>query len=285
MNEFQVKKSSGDIVDFSTEKLELSLFRAGASPELIEHIIQKIKHDYVEGITTANIHNKAFHMLRNASYEYAAKYKMKQAILELGTSGYPFEAYISFLLQYQGLTTQVGLIMEGDCVKHEVDVYARNEEKEIIVECKHHRTYSYKSDIKVALYVHARSNDIISNLKKAAPDKKYRTWLVTNTRFSKDAIAYGKCHDMYLLAWDYPKNGNLPDRIRLSGLYPISCLCSLTKKEKQSLLDKEVVLCRQILEKPGLLNEINNRKQSKVLKECRELVGDISNEVQLKTQS
>ncbi len=133
--------------------------------------------------------------------------------------------------------------------------------------------------------MHARSNDIISNLKKAAPDKKYRTWLVTNTRFSKDAIAYGKCHDMYLLAWDYPKNGNLPDRIRLSGLYPISCLCSLTKKEKQSLLDKEVVLCRQILEKPGLLNEINNRKQSKVLKECRELVGDISNEVQLKTQS
>jgi ATP cone domain-containing protein/restriction endonuclease len=282
MNEFQVKKSSGDIVPFSIEKLELSLFRAGASPDLSQHIIKKITDDYVEGITTRNIHNKAFHMLRNASYSYAAKYKMKQAILELGPSGYPFEEYISYLLQYQGFTTEVGLIMNGNCVRHEVDVYAKNEEKEIIIECKHHRTYSYKSDIKVALYVHARSLDIINQLKEVNPDKKYRTWLVTNTRFSKDAIAYGKCQDMYLLSWDYPINGNLPDRIALSGLYPISCLCSLTKKEKQLLLDKEIVLCRQILENPDLLIDINNRKHNKVLQECKELVGDISNEIQLK---
>jgi hypothetical protein len=281
MNEFQVKKSSGDIVPFSTEKLELSLFRAGASPELIEHIIQKIKHDYVEGITTANIHNKAFRILRNASYALAAKYKMKKAILELGHSGYPFEKYISYLLEYQGFNTQVGVIMQGNCVQHEVDVYAKNEEKEIIAECKHHRTYSYKSDIKVALYVHARSSDIISLLKKSNPDKKYRTWLVTNTRFTKDAIAYGKCHDMYLLAWNYPINGNLPDRISLSGLYPISCLCSMTKKEKQLLLDKDVILCRQILENPDLLVDINNRKHHKVLQECKELVGDISHENQI----
>lgn len=280
MNEFQVKKSSGDIVSFSDEKLKLSLFRAGASPELIQHIVNKITHDYREGITTSNIHNKAFHMLRNASYALAAKYKMKKAILELGTSGYPFEAYIAYLLQYQGFTTEVGLMMDGNCVQHEVDVYAKNEEKEIIVECKHHRTYSYKSDIKIALYVHARSNDIISKLKELNPEKQYRTWLVTNTRFTKDAIAYGKCHNMYLLAWDYPINGNLPDRIRLSGLYPISCLCSLTKKEKQLLLDQEVVLCRQILESPKLLIHINQRKRHKVLKECKELVGEVSNQTQ-----
>lgn len=281
MNEFQVKKSSGDIVPFSTEKLELSLFKSGASPELIQHIIEKITNDYVEGFTTTNIHNKAFRILRNASYAVAAKYKMKQAILELGPTGYPFEEYIGYLLQYQGFTTEVGTIMQGNCVQHEVDVYAKNDEKEIIVECKHHRTYSYKSDIKVALYVHARSNDIICHLKKSNPDKKYRTWLVTNTRFSKDAITYGKCHEMYLLAWDYPINGNLPDRIALSGLYPISCLCSMTKKEKQLLLDNEVVLCRQILEKPEVLIDINTRKHNKILQECRELVGEVSNEIQI----
>lgn len=280
MNEFQVKKSSGDIVPFSTEKLELSLFRAGASPELIQHIIKKITEDYREGITTANIHNKAFHMLRNASYALAAKYKMKKAILELGVSGYPFEEYISYLLQYQGFTTNVGLIMDGNCVQHEVDVYAKNDEKEIIVECKHHRTYSYKSDIKVALYVHARSNDIISKLKETKPGKKYRTWLVTNTRFTKDAIAYGKCQDMYLMGWNYPLNGNLPDRISLSGLYPISCLCSITKKEKQQLLDNQVILCRQILENTELINQIHARKHHKILQECKELVGDLSNQIQ-----
>ena len=272
MNKLHVKKSTGELVLFSTEKLEKSLFRSGASPDLITHIIKKITDDYIEGITTSNIYKKAFHMLRNASYSLAAKYKMKRAILELGPSGYPFEEYIGHLMRYQGFKVGVGVIMSGKCVNHEVDVYARNEEKEIIIECKHHRSYSYKSDIKVVLYVHARTNDIISELRRKNDQVNYNCWIVTNTRYSKDAIDYANCHGLHLISWDHPNNGSLPERIALSGMYPITCLCSMSKKEKQLLIDNEIVLCRQLLENPELLSPINRRKHHEIIKECEEII-------------
>ena len=73
------------------------------------------------------------------------------------------------------------------------------------------------------------------------------------------------------MAWNYPSKGSLKDRIEISGLYPISCLVSLTKAEKQVLLKKDIVLCKQLLDSQEALNFIDKRKHKKVQQECREL--------------
>ncbi len=74
-----------------------------------------------------------------------------------------------------------------------------------------------------------------------------RVGVVTNTRFTQDAVTYGNCVGLNLLSWDYPKENGLKDRIDRLGLYPITVSYLLTNREKQFLLSRDVVLCRQLL--------------------------------------
>ena len=48
--------------------------------------------------------------------------KLKQAIMELGPSGFPFEQFVAELLKCRGYQIKVGVIVEGHCVNHEIDV-------------------------------------------------------------------------------------------------------------------------------------------------------------------
>ena len=93
-------------------------------------------------------------------------YKIKQALFELGPSGYPFEMFIGELLKYQGYDVQVGKIVKGLYVKHEVDVIAIKDNRTFMVECKFHSSGSKKSDVKVPLYIDSRFRDIEKQLKK-----------------------------------------------------------------------------------------------------------------------
>jgi len=273
MNKTLIKKSSGALVPFSSEKLESSLFRSGASLELIKTITIAILRLPTERLTTKDVYKHAYQLLRKSSYQLAARYKLQKAILELGPSGYPFEEYVSHLFAFQGLDTSVGVAMNGKRIIHEVDVWAKNHEVQYIVECKHHGNQSYKSDIKVVLYVHSRYNDIVSQLRKQqAPDLQYKCWIVTNTRFTADAISYASGDNIELMAWNFPNKGSLRERIDISGLYPITYLSSLTKSEKQHLLDQKIVLCKELLDKPEHLSFIRSNKTTKVINECRSLV-------------
>ena len=123
-----IKKASGEMVPFSLEKLHNSLRRSGASTETINKISREIKKNIYEGITTKNIYQNAFGMLKNISKPSAAKYKLKQAIMELGPSGFPFEKYFSEILKNQGYHTIVGEIVKGRCVNHEIDVIATKDD-------------------------------------------------------------------------------------------------------------------------------------------------------------
>lgn len=272
MDQLLIKKSDGEWVPFSFAKLERSLFRSGASPELIKEISQKVLQIPEGQLTTRFVYKKAFQLLRSASYQLAARYKLKKAILELGPTGYPFEEFVGHLFSFQGFEVSTGIVLPGKRVSHEVDVWARNHEVQYLVECKHHKTPGYKSDIKVVLYIHARFNDIVSQLRKQQDDRmRYQCWIVTNTRFTADAIDYASGEGIKLMGWDFPDKGSLRDRIDISGLYPISCLCSLTKAEKKKLLEQKVVLCKHLLEKPELLDFLSVQKKTKVLQECEGL--------------
>ncbi|MEM7510285.1 MAG: ATPase, partial [Bacteroidota bacterium] len=55
-----------------------------------------------------------------------------------------------------------------------------------------------------------------------------------------------------LIAWNYPKRGNLRELIEVSNLYPITSLISLTKAEKKVLIEKGIVLCKEAFEKANL---------------------------------
>lgn len=270
-----VIKSSGERVFFHIQKLRDSLERAGAGDYVIEEIVREIKDKLHDGISTKTIYKTAFGMLRKMSKPAAARYSLKKAIQELGPSGYPFEKFISEILKHQGYETKVGQLVQGHCVQHEVDIIATKNNKLLIIECKFHSDEGRKCDVKVPLYIHSRFMDLVKAL-QALPgneDKEFQGWVVTNTRFTEDAIQYGVCAGMQLIGWDFPKQGSLKERIDLSGLHPVTCLTTLSKKEKQVLLDNKVVLCREICIDHNILQKtgIHTARIQKVLNEASEL--------------
>lgn len=253
-----VLKASGEVAPFDTDKIRYALLRVKANPALIEQIIETVNRKIYNRIPTAELYRIVFDELKKSQTVAAAKYNLKHAIMQLGPTGYPFEKYIAALWQSEGFTTKTGQIVKGYCVSHEIDVIAEKENLHYLAECKFHSFQGKASDIKHALYVYARFLDVERQLKSHAQhaDKIHMMWLVTNTRLTSDAIAYGACVGLGLLSWDFPADDGLRERIERSGLHPITCLISLPRKEKQQLLQRSIVLCRDLLNKPEILLEI-----------------------------
>ena len=273
-------KASGEKAPFNKGKLKQSLLRSGATNEQADEITNKVIEMLVEGMSTRKIYKTAFRLLRNYSRQAAARYKLKQAIMELGPSGFPFEQFVGELLKHKGYKTQVGIIVKGHCVNHEIDVIAEKVEHHFMIECKFHNRQGYVCDVKIPLYIQSRFLDVERQWKQLAghAEKFHQGWVVTNTRFSDDASKYGRCMNMNLVGWDYPKNNGLKDWIDGSGLHPVTCLTTLTQKEKQQLLDRKIVLCKTMHHNQSVLQNIgiHSPRLEKVMEECSALCEEFS---------
>lgn len=276
MNEsIKIIKYSGDVVPFKSEKLINSLRRAKASDVVIEEIVEHIKDTIYDGITTKKIYQTAFNMLKRKSRVSASKYKLKKAIMELGPSGFPFEKLIGKIMGHEGFDTKVGVIVQGNCVKHEIDVIAQKDDKHYMIECKYHSDQGRFCNVKIPLYINSRFLDVEKQWErqKGHNTKFHQGGVYTNTRFTTDALQYGKCVGLLMTSWDYPKGNGLKDRIDQSGLHPLTALTTMTKAEKTKLLDKGIVLCKELHETPTLLNEIgvDKTRHKKILEDSEAL--------------
>lgn len=270
-----IEKASGEMSLFSPEKLRQSLRRSGADESTIDKTLQEIHENIYDGITTKQIYQLAFGLLKKRSPYTAAKYKLKRAIMELGPSGYPFEKFVADILKHQGYAVQVGEIIKGQCVNHEIDVIAEKGNQHFMIECKFHNLSGTNCDVKIPLYIQARFKDVEQQWKNIPGHgiKFHQGWVVTNTRFSDDAIKYGLCVGLNLLSWDFPKNKSLREQIDASGLYPLTCLTSLALHEKQLLLNKQIVLCKELCDNPDLLSiaSVKNERRNGIMKEANTL--------------
>lgn len=271
-----VRKNTGEDAVFEESKLKHSLERSGASDSEVKKIVAEIEAILYNGITTKKIYKKAFSLLRKKSHSTAARYKLKMAIMELGPSGFPFEKFVGAILDHQGYRTQVGVIVKGHCVNHEVDVVAQKGSEHFMVECKFHSDEGRHCDVKIPLYIQSRFLDVEKEWQKnpGHDNKFHQGWIYTNTRFTTDAIQFGTCVGLMLVGWNYPKRDGLKEQIDRSGLHPITCLTTLTKAEKQKLLAMDKVLCKDLCDHPNLLNSIgikNANKQKNILLEANEL--------------
>ncbi len=277
-----ITKASGMVVPFSEEKLRASLQRAGASEYTIDNILNEVRSELYEGISTKKIYRIAFNLLRQTSGILAARYNLKRGIMELGPSGYPFEKYVGEILKYQGYAIMVGQIVKGKCVNHEIDVIAEKDHHHFMIECKYHNQPGTVCDVKIPLYIQARFKDVEASwvMLPGHSTKFHQGWVVTNTRFTSDAIQYGTCAGLNLLGWDFPKQGSLKDLIDTLGLYPVTCLTTLSKKEKQQLLENNIVLCKEVCEDKNRLSAIgiSPSRIDSILKEgnqlCRKLMNN-----------
>ena len=265
MNNLKIIKESGEEAIYNSDKLKRSLQKSGAEESVIQLILSEIETILFDGITTKEIYKTAFHYLKKHSRPTASRYKLKKGILELGPSGFPFEKFVGELLKNQAYKVEVGVFVQGLCVRHEVDVIAEKDNQYFMIECKFHSSFNMKCNVKIPLYIQSRFLDIEKQRNKQTvnANKLQQGWLLTNTQFTTDAIQFGECVGLKMVSWDYPKGESLKDLISNAGLYPITCLNTITKAEKQQLLAKDIVLCKQLCKFTEVLNQMGISKTRK----------------------
>ncbi len=250
-------KSDGLEVPFSFEKLARSLLRAGATAGMVEHIMGEVQAQLYNGISSKRIYQIAFRLLkRQQDRSIAARYNLKRAIFEMGPDGLMFELYVGRLLEVMGYKTEVGPILQGHCVTHEVDVVAQKGDEFLLVECKFHQKPGVKSGVQVPLYCRSRFNDVedLWSMTEATKGRHVKGWIVTNTRFSDDALAYGSCSGMRMVAWGEPAEQNLEDLIEKHRAFPVTCMTTLTKAQKRKLMEMDIILCSELMDQQEKLN-------------------------------
>jgi hypothetical protein len=243
-----IMKSSGQHERFDIEKLIDSLVRSGAPADVALEIAEKVEREITPSMRTKAIFRLARRYLKQYNRASGMKYSLKKALYSLGPSGYPFEKYMAGILKAHGYSVEVEKIMEGYCVHHEVDVLASKDDEHFAIECKYHNTGGNATDVKVALYVHARFVDI----KKACETMPghgnfvHRGWLVTNTRCTSDALKYAECVGLKVTSWRYPDGESLEKLIEEKRLYPVTILPSARRKPLETLFAKDFILAKDI---------------------------------------
>lgn len=254
-----IVKADGSKEIFDPERLVSSLKRSGAKDFSAEHIAQAITETVSPGTSSKEIYSRAFALLRREARPVAARYALRRALLELGPSGHPFEDFISHLYRAEGWQVETRKVMQGKCVAHEVDFYASHKEQNefLAAELKYHNDPGYKTDLKVALYVKSRFDDIFACDESMRSCPIDRGVLVTNTKFTSEAIAYAECSGVELLGWGYPSDNSLFMRMSRAKVYPITALTGLSRAEKRLLIERGIIAVDEIVKNRRALDSLH----------------------------
>lgn len=240
MKQLIIIKASGEEEPYDERKVRQSLVRSGASQEMQNEVLKSLESKLKDGMTTRQLYVIVRNQLKRSEPKTACNYNLKQALLDIGTTGYPFEQFLAGVLRAHGFEAKTNIMIQGKCIQHEIDVIALKDDKRFMVEAKYHGRAGVKTDAQVSLYTYARFLDVQKDFGEG--------WLVTNTKATTDAIDFGKCAGLRIISWGYPVKGNLQDLIESTGQHPITCLVNLSRYDKEQLLLNEIVFCKDLLE-------------------------------------
>ena len=266
-----VTKRSGEEVVFDDRRVIRSMERVGVAPELFDrvlaHIKEKVQADNT--ITTDEIFYHIREFLVRKDKKSALRFNLRQAIFELGPTGFPFEQYLAKIFRDQGYKTQVDIQMQGECVNHEIDILLQKDGRREIVEAKFHNQNFGKTDVQVMLYTFARFLDV---RKKNNIDG---VWVATNTKLTSDAINYAKCKGIKALSWNFPQKQNIAEFVEKPKMYPITTLTDLTLAEERRFIDNGIVLASDLLkvsDEEFRTKYLIDEKRIPVIRESAELI-------------
>lgn len=269
MSKLYVINSRGEREPFSIKKVYRGISHTGAKKELAKKIAKIIQKEVFPGITTFEIAKKIKEILSRESPKEAIKFNLKKGMLELGPAGFLFEKYIGRIFSDLGYEVKLNLILQGaSLARYEIDFLAKKPKILYLGECKYYHRPGGRVDLEIALMNYARYLDLKKPLMK--------TIIVTNTKFTSQAIKYSQYHGVSLLGWKYPKGKGLETLIEERNLYPITILPSLKPELKEIFARTQKILARDILEinlqKFSREYKISLQKLNKLTQEAKTLL-------------
>ncbi len=247
MPTFDVVKVTGEREAYSREKLCDSLADAGAPKAVVSRVCSAVERSLVPGMSTTDIFRSALRLLVLENTSAAGRYNLKRGIAMLGPAGFFFERFVETLLQALGYQTERNLIIPGACVEHEIDVLAEKSGERVLIEAKFHNSTIIKTHVDVVMYADARLQDIARREERGGhPRLSHRMWVFTNTKFTSSAIRYGKCRNLALTGWKYPKGEGLEDLVTRFGLYPVTVLPSMNEATLHAFAAHDMMLAQDL---------------------------------------
>ncbi|MGD0451115.1 MAG: restriction endonuclease [Candidatus Bathyarchaeia archaeon] len=252
---FLVTKANGSKQLFSREKIVQTCLRMGADSYIANEVAERIEKRLYEDITTQKILQLIFTYMRKYRPAVSHLFDLKRGI-SLMESKPEFELFIQVLLAHTGFEVTPNQILRGKCGEHEVDGIARKDGVTYFVEVKHHFNYHALTGLDESRIAWAVLEDVTDAFTLGLTDLKIdRAVIVTNTRYSEQAIQYGKCKNIIQIGWTSPEHFGLRDAIEKNKLYPLSCLRGVSVEERRRLVDSGIVLIKQLFDQDRLTIE------------------------------
>jgi hypothetical protein len=269
----KVLKYNGEKEPFSVKKVYNSAMRAGASSSLAKEIARKIEKEVYQGIATKEIFKKVKEGLKKENLQFALRFSLKDAMKKLGPDGFLFEDFARRVLSQYGLKVSPATVISGRCAGYEIDFISEKDNLVYLGECKYRNNPGDKVDINVCL----KSFAILEDVKNSGrfKGKEVNFLIVTNSRFTDEAIRYSSCKGMELLGWNYPKDEGLEDMVEARKLYPINILPSFRGYLAEALKRERIMLVSDIfsLNIEKFIKRANiRRKQMEELKREAEIL-------------
>ena len=243
----KIIKASGKEETYSRQKLCRSLKATGAPKTLVDRVCHIVEKEISHGTTTEEIFRTTAKYLKEENPILAAKYSLKQSIMELGPSGFLFEQYIGAILEEYGYKVKTNQMMKGESgVFHEIDILASTKDTHYIIEAKYHNGRGVKTNVPIAMYAFARLLDIAGQQKKKEKEN-HKAWLVTNTKFTRSTIRYSLHNDIKLTGWSYPKQDNLQRLIEAKSLYPVTILPSVNQYAREQFAKHNLYFAKDLI--------------------------------------
>ena len=244
MPSYQVIKFNGDKENFSAKKVYYSAIKAGAPAFLAKNISKEVEAEVYDGIRTAEIFKKVKDRLKKENLQLSLKFSLKEGMRRLGPAGFVFEDYVRQILSRSGMKVKGARILSGRCCSYEVDFLAEKEGTTYVGECKYRNSAGDKIDVNVCLKEFAILDDVKNS---KVFNTNLNSLIVTNSKFTDQAIKYSTCKGIKLLGWNYPQNNGLEDIIDNSKLYPITILHSFKSYQADIFKKQGIMLADEIL--------------------------------------
>lgn len=244
----KIRKNSGEMELFQVEKLCRSISAVGVSDDMAQQVCDIVAEHMNTGVsTTEQIFRTTREYIAKVDPGKAAIYGLERGLSALGPSGFLFEQYVAAILLDLGYKVQTNVYLDGEGVTHEIDVYAEKGNVIYVIEAKYRNEFKSKTHINQVMYADARLDDIRRQAKKRGDTREYYMWLVTNTRFTDNAINYIQYRDIQLMGWDFPKYINLMKVAYEKKLFPVTVLPSITLKALKTFSAQKIILVKDLV--------------------------------------
>ena len=269
-------KNNGESVEYNPQKIQRTLRRTGATPDVIKAVLADVEKRIRAGMTPRELSRLVRDELRQESTSLAHRYNLKSALLKLGPAGFKFEKYVAEILNAYGYATEMPEELQGLCVRHEVDVVARKSGRTVMIEAKFRNDFSHFVRLKDTMATWTRFNDLNDGAAKKLCPHFDQVWIVTNGQISSRSKRFGECKQMQLIGWNYPRTNSLANLVDHAYLYPVTVIDALSRTEIESLAAHNYLLCRDLAnkdpERVAWETGMSKIRAGRIVQLCREII-------------